>query len=186
MELSISNNTDLIKISPDLLYQYLKIRGYKFDYELKKKLYELNKEYHNNDVVYQILDINELCEKYDISLNIKNTIQLLIHLDDYNINYINYILILNSLDIQQIKNLYRYLMIKWDKFKNNNLNKENDIFYFTFVDKIELIRLETNYDDIYQIFINKIMNFISFNNNKTINIYLFFFINTLQEYLYPI
>jgi len=179
-----NNCNHLIKISPDILFQNLKIRGYDFDDKLCNKLYELNMEYINNN--YQSLNIDKLCDKYDIHINLKDTIQLLINLDNYNINYIYYVLILNSLDIQQIKNLYRYLMIKWDKFKKNNLNSIDTIINFTFIDKINLIRLETDYQEIYQLFINKIKEFIDMNDNKTINIYLFFFINTLQEYLYPI
>ena len=83
-------------------------------------------------------------------------------------------------------------MIKWNKVKNNlNIIHDNDEFMnkmnnFIFQDIIKKINNENNYENVKKLVTEKIKDFIFINNNTFPNIYIIFFINTLQEYLYPI
>ena len=177
----------LLKISPENFIQYLEKRGNTYNEELKKKLYDIDNESKQSKI-----QINQLYEKYNITTNIADLIDLFKILNDYNINYINYVLIYDNLNIQQFKNIYRYLMIKWNKVKNNliDIHGKNDVTgnieNFIFQDIIEEINKENNYENIKKLVTNKIKNFVFINNNEFPNIYIIFFINTLQEYLYPI
>lgn len=185
MDIEIDNN--LTKLSSDSLIHNLKLRGYTYDVCLQNKLNDIEKEYVEHRQNHYDISYIELYTKYDIPDRLIKTIQLLKLLDDYNINYIHYVLILDSFNIQQLKNVYRYLMIKWEKSKMN-LSHYNHIHMFSFKDIIEEIRVENeDYNKLYVLFINKIEQFIHFNDTRnSINIYLIFFINTIQEYLYPI
>ena len=83
-------------------------------------------------------------------------------------------------------------MIKWNKVKNNLNNVYNNdefmnkINNFFFQDTIEEINNQQNYETVKKLVTDKIKKFIFINNNTFPNIYILFFINTLQEYLYPI
>jgi len=49
--------------------------------------------------------------------------------DKYQLNYIYYLLILDSLSNQALKNVYRYLWVKWEELSNTLYKQyENDIF----------------------------------------------------------
>jgi hypothetical protein len=96
------------------------------------------------------------------------------------------------MDIQQLKNFYRYTMIKWNKVKSNlnNIYKEDNflckINNFIFQDVIQEINENNNIEIVQNIILKKIKDFVFINDNKFPNIYIIFFVNTLQEYLYPI
>ena len=182
------NNNQLLKISSEKLIYNLEKRGNIYDETLKKNMYDLEKEYKNN---IDSINRSSLYEKYNIPTDIISVIDLLQLLDDYNINYINFVLIYHNLDIQQLKNFYRYIMIKWNKIKNNlNVDGQNHdtldkINNFTFQDIMLQINEAHNYNIINDLIINKIKDFIYLDDNKFPNIYIIFFINTLQEYIYP-
>lgn len=177
----------LIKITSEQFLHNLEKRGNVYSNEIKKNLYDMENESKQNNLLR-----SSLYEKYNISSDISNLIELFEILDDYNINYINYVIIYNSLNTQQLKNFYRYLMIKWYKVKNNlNELHNNDNFMekinnFEFKDIISNINNSNNYENINEMILNKIKDFIHIDNNKFPNIYIIFFVNTLQEYLYPV
>ena len=183
----------LIKITPEEFISFLEKRGYSYDYEMKKKIYDLENKYKQIIKKKEIIqERKELCKEYNIPENISELIDLFQILDNYNINYINYVLIYDNMNIQQFKNFYRYLMIKWNKVKNNLNNVYNNdefmnkINNFFFQDTIEEINNQQNYETVKKLVTDKIKKFIFINNNTFPNIYILFFINTLQEYLYPI
>ena len=183
----------LIKITPEEFISFLEKRGYSYDYEMKKKIYDLENKYKQIIKKQEIIqERRELCKEYNIPENISELIDLFQILDNYNINYINYVLIYDNMNIQQFKNFYRYLMIKWNKVKNNLNNVYNNdefmnkINNFFFQDTIEEINNQQNYETVKKLVTDKIKKFIFINNNTFPNIYILFFINTLQEYLYPI
>jgi hypothetical protein len=89
---------------------------------------EINK-YENKiflmDIKYKIINKNDI---QFLNMNEFNFINNFKYIDPY-INYINYLIIINSLTIQEIKNLCRYLNIKWKIMKDKlNLIKDFDIF----------------------------------------------------------
>ena len=183
----------LIKITPEEFISFLEKRGYSYDYEMKKKIYDLENKYKQIIKKKEIIqERKELCKEYNIPENISELIDLFQILDNYNINYINYVLIYDNMNIQQFKNFYRYLMIKWNKVKNNLNNVYNNdefmnkINNFFFQDTIEEINNQQSYEIVKKLVTDKIKKFIFINNNTFPNIYILFFINTLQEYLYPI
>ena len=117
----------LIKITPEEFISFLEKRGYSYDYEMKKKIYDLENKYKQIIKKKEIIqERKELCKEYNIPENISELIDLFQILDNYNINYINYVLIYDNMNIQQFKNFYRYLMIKWNKVKNNLNNVYNN------------------------------------------------------------
>ena len=82
-------------------------------------------------------------------------------------------------------------MIKWNKVKNNikNTHKYNtqtqQIDNFTFQDIIQNLNKEKNNDLIENIIFNKFKDFFFISDNDFPNMYIIFFVNTLQEYLCP-
>jgi hypothetical protein len=184
-------NNEVLKISSEDLINHLEKVGNIYDKDIKNKLYELENEYKKNKI-----DRNILYIKYNIPINLIEIINIFQNLDDYNINYINYVLIYNNLNIQTLKNFYRYLMIKWNKVKDNiyclykEKGKENiyldKLNNFKFQDNFKEINNEKNIDNLNNLIINKFKEFLNINDNNFPNIYIFFLINTLQEYLYPI
>jgi hypothetical protein len=117
------------------ILNYLKFQRINFDKNLPKVLEKF------------IFDKNSFKnlkkhEKDLITPNIKLEIELLSNVcQKYNINYLNYILILESLPPQKTKNLYRYFSLRW----NNILNTGED---FNDVNK-ESLRLKHKYNVIY-------------------------------------
>ena len=182
-----NKNQKLLKVSSEDFIFYMEKRGNNYDETLKKNLYCLENDHKNNGTKR-----NELYTKYNIPENIRELIDIFHILDKYNINYINYVLIYNDMDIQQLKNFYRYTMIKWNKVKTNlnNIYKEDNflckINNFIFQDVIQEINENNDIQIVKNIILTKIKEFIFINNNKFPNIYIIFFVNTLQEYLYPI
>ena len=185
--LNKESKNKLLKISSEQFIKNLEKRGNIYNQEIKKNMYTMENESKKNN-----LERSSLYDKYNIPKDISKLIEIFQILDDYNINYINYVLIFDNLNIQQLKNFYRYLMVKWNKVKNNlndlhdNNNYMEKINNFEFKDIISIINNINNYEKVNEIIQNKIKDFIYIDNNKFPNIYIIFFINTLQEYLYPI
>ena len=176
----------LLKISSEDFINSLEKRGNSYDDILKKQLYELENEHKENNIKRE-----NIYNKYNISPEIIELIDFFHILDEYNINYINYVIIYNSLSTQQLKNFFRYTMIKWNKVKNNlnSIHKDSNFLYkinnFQFQDIASKINKNNN-DDIKKLILKKFKDFVFINDNKFPNIYIIFLINTLQEYLYPI
>lgn len=185
--LNTENKSKLLKITSEKFIYYLEKRGNIYDQELKKNIYGME-----NESKKKKLERSSLYDEYNIPKDISKLIEIFKILDDYNINYINYVLIYNNLTIQQLKNFYRYIMIKWNKVKTNlNEIHENEDFMnkinnFEFKDTISTINDTNNYTKLNENILNKIKEFIYIDNNKFPNIYVIFLVNTLQEYLYPI
>jgi len=177
----------LLKISSEEFLNNLEKRGLDINKELKKKLYQLDKKSKNENIKKE-----NLFEEFDIAEDLQIMFEVFSILDEYNINYINYILIFDYLEIQQCKNFYRYLLIKWNKTKNNlNQIHKNDIYLkkindFNFQDITSNIQNDHNKNRLKKNILMKFKKFININNNTFPNIFIIFLINTLQEYLYPI
>ena len=96
------------------------------------------------------------------------------------------------MEIQKLKNFFRYTMIKWNRVKNNlnDIHKDNNflskINNFQFQDIVPKINDNSNVKDVKILILNKFKEFAFINDNTFPNIYIIFLINTLQEYLYPI
>ena len=78
------------------------------------------------DYSYNLKDFKKLNnnEKKLITPDIKKAINIFKNIcDSYNINYLNYILILESLSNDKLKNLYRFFSFNW----NNLLNQDDEI-----------------------------------------------------------
>ena len=79
-----------------------------------KKLKQNEKELISHDIKISINIFKDICY-------------------DYNINYLNYILILESLSNDKLKNLYRFFSFKWIKLLNKKDNViENDKHKYKF------------------------------------------------------
>ena len=99
------------------IINYLKFQRIIFNKELPKIL----ENYSYNPEIFRNLRAKE---KNLITEDIKKSIGIFKDIcNNYNINYLNYILIIESLPNDKIKNLYRFFSFKW----NNLLNKEKDI-----------------------------------------------------------
>ena len=185
--LNKEKNKKLLKISSEDFINNLEKRGNKYDELLKQKLYELENDHKENNVRRE-----DLYNKYNIPENVSELIDFFQILDEYNINYINYIIIYNDMEIQKLKNFFRYTMIKWNRVKNNlnDIHKDNNflskINNFQFQDIVPKINNNNNVKDVKILILNKFKEFAFINDNTFPNIYIIFLINTLQEYLYPI
>lgn len=98
------------------------LEKYIFDRSNFKNLKRYERDLITPNIILEIELLGDICQKY-------------------NINYLNYILILESLPTQKIKNLYRYFSLRW----NNILNTGND---FSDSDKNNL-RLKNKYNSVY-------------------------------------
>ncbi len=174
-------------IQSTILLQKIKKRGYKLDPNLKKNLNSIEK-YHRNhlDNSYE-----EICNILGIKLSneILKLIKLFTKSNNININYIDYIIILDSLDKQEIKNLNRYLLIKWNITKIKFLNKFNENYSsYEIPNNLENL---SSYEEIFNQFIKNLENFLDIfeKNNKdkniNLNLHLLFILNNLQECICP-
>lgn len=182
---SNNNNNSITNIDSGELLIHLCKRGLRINYKLRTNLIDFEKYCRKNS------DINttELIENCGINFN--ETIFDIIRLfkrNNKNINYIDYILILNELDIQIIKNIHRHLIVKWNKILIKNNNSDASLEYIKnigFYSQYEL-NLLNDKNDVLKMFIKSISNFVDkFDANIPINLYLLFVINNIQEYLYP-
>lgn len=99
------------------IINYLKYQRVPFNRELPKVL----ENYSFNTTAYRN---SKSREKNMITQDIKKSINIFKDVcTNYNINYLNYVLILESLPNDKIKNLYRFFSFKW----NYLLNKEEQI-----------------------------------------------------------
>ena len=113
------------------IINYLKFQRIIFNRELPKILadYSYNKNFNNKDKELITPDIKK-------SINIFKDI-----CESYNINYLNYILILESLPNDKLKNLYRFFSFKW----NNFLNKEEELLG----EEKDKYKLHNSYSNVY-------------------------------------
>lgn len=106
-----------------------------------------------------------------------------------NLNYISYVLIINSLGVQDIKNLNRYIIINWNKTKLSFEDTcENE--YIRSINFSEISLLENIYDrnEIIDKFIYLIIEFVNkekINPDINFSLYLLFIINSFQNYFCP-
>lgn len=177
------NSNQITNLDSNHFLFKIRKRGYNLNQSLKNDLTSFEKYYRNNSTL-EIRDIiNEL--RLDINKQIIKLIEIFKKNNISQLNYIDYIVILDSLDKQQIKNLNRYFVIKCNLFKIKN----KDYDYFIFENNLDKL---SNYNDIFQQFIINIDNFLKlFNNNNKdenikINLHLLFILNNLQECLCPL
>ena len=93
----------------------------------------------------------------------------------YNVNYINYVNVFKNLDLQQLRNLYRFFMIKWNLIRN-----KTDIEPFEIKHDLEYIYSIIDYDKLLNICIDLYSEFVHIGD-----FHFLLFINTLHDYLAP-
>lgn len=131
---------------------------------IKEKEIELLK-IHAEKVGFENLD-EEISKTYNLFKNIEN----------YGVNVIYYMIIFKNISLQQIKNLYRFFLMKWNIVKNRkDYLKKIDLKY-----KLEDIITIVDYKNLIMFFTETFIEFI--NNGE---FFFLFFINTFHEYLSP-
>ena len=160
-------------------------RGNLIDQEKKKVLINFEKKYREN-ININDCQFEELLNNPIISQSEKNLIKLF---KKYvpNINYISYILIINSLEVQDIKNLNRYVIINWNRTKNS-FKSSQEFEYIRSINFSEISDLENinNKKEIIDKFINLIIQFVEKENTLIdFSTHLVFIMNSLQSYFCP-
>ena len=175
----------LTTINSDQFLNKIIKRGINIDSDKKKILISFEKKYR---------DFSDSSDTLDILNNdkIRESEKKLIHLFkkyNPNLNYISYILIINSLGVQDIKNLNRYIIINWNKTKLKfEDTKENK--YIRSINFSEISTLENIYkqNEIINKFIYLIIEFVNkekIDPNVNFSLYLLFIINSFQNYFCP-
>lgn len=104
----------------------------------------------------------------------KDIVNIFKQFSKYNVNYINYINVFKSLDLQQLRNLYRFFIIKWNIIKtktDKSFEIKHDLEYmYSIIDYHELLTIS----------INLYKDFVAMGE-----FYFLLFINTLHDYLAP-
>ena len=107
---------------------------------------------------------------------INKTYNLFKNIENYGVNVIYYMIIFKNISLQQIKNLYRFFLMKWNIVKNRkDYFKNIDLKY-----KLEDIITIIDYKSLIIVFTDTFIEFI--NNGE---FFFLFFINTFHEYLSP-
>ena len=165
-------------INPSIVYSNMQKRGYEFDEELKNKYLNYSKK-KNNDKNISITILN------DTELRLFELFNLL---NNFNKDYYLYILIIYSLDYINIKNLFRFMIIRWFKFKKGiierksdyNENEINKILNKNFKNNISEFNDIKNKNNILDLFIENLIYFVD--NDK---IFLLYVVNIIREYFCP-
>lgn len=143
----------------------------------------------------QIL-LNEFEEKYRINSNIVDNYQpifteieisfiMLFKNELPNINYINFILILNALSIQDLKNVNRYINIKWNIVKNK-LEENSNYLYLKNINFSDIYSINNLNDKtiILEKLMSYILNFSIKKDSLEFNLNLVFVINSIYDYFF--
>lgn len=151
--------------------------GYNIHQDKKAKLIEFEKKYRENTLDTNIFDGYEECfskQEQKLIILFKQELPYM--------NYINFILILNSLTNENLKNINRYLNIKWNITKNK---LENDITY-VYLKDIHFLNINIE-ENILEKFIDNILQFSNLfkkEDNIHINLNLVFVLNTIYDYFF--
>lgn len=173
---------NIINLDPQKLISYLEKTGYEFNSINSKILYQIENIYKKNGK-----NRLEIAKEFKLDKNIIEMIEIFSILDRYNINYINYIIIMNSINTRILFNLYRFIMVKWNKAitkLNKNYEKTQDKmkainnFRFSPIKNIED-------DKLFEEILRRFKNFVFLDGGKFPNIYILFLVNNIQEYLCP-
>ena len=156
---------DKVFIDPQLFYNYLKEYGYKFNKEIEKHIFYNKIILNNIDIISNINKINNIFRIIKDEINIKP-----------------FIIILLSINNQNIKNIYRECLIKWNINKPEHFKNKNFKYFLEKLNKNALNLFLESIDD----FINK----HDYNdNNKKISEnekkkLCFFILNCIENYYY--
>ena len=154
----VYQNLDVLNIKPDKFLVSMNKNGMIFSEEVSK-------------IQTQIDSLDE---------NVDNSIHKLIKIFrpfiNYDIDYIYYIVIFNSLSFQQLKNFYRFFLIKWNVVKNNYDWLQNLTIKYNMSHIINI----TDKEEIVTIVVEFFSEFVELGD-----FYFLFFINTFHEYLLP-
>ena len=170
-------------VSETKLIQKLIARGYNINDNLGKYLIKYYEEKTNIYLNGYLSDLD--LEKEDIDI-INSTVLFFKNLEKYDINYVYYVLIFIDLNIQELKNIYRYILIKWSQIKNNDNVNEGINLDINFKYNIKEIKNINNKISIKEKIIESFFDFINNTYKGENNIYLLFLINTMHQYLCPI
>ena len=118
-------------------------------------------------------NIDEFTENLDS--NTKAIVHIFKPFNRFNVNFIYYVNIFKQLTLQQLKNFYRFFIIKWNLIKN-----KTDIKAFHIKYDLEYIYSIVNYNDLLEKSIQIYSDFIELGD-----FYFLLFINTFHEYLSP-
>lgn len=164
-------------------------RGTNIDHLFKDNLIEFEKFCRKNDS--EANNLTKFLNEFEITFTEIDKIFIsLFKYNSNNINYINYLIIIKSLNAQQLKNLYRFFIIKWYIFKKINyleISNSIDMSYIQQINFEPLSKIDQLiiYDQVYELFILNIKDFIEKDQkiNEGFNTHLHFIINNICQYL---
>lgn len=164
-------------------------RGINIDQTYMDNLINFEKFCRKKDI--KNIDIGEFFNEFEITFNSVDKIFIeLFKNNSNNINYIDYLVIIKSLNTIQLKNLYRFFIIQWYIFKKKNhleISNSQDMNYIQEIDFKSYLLLNklTEYDQVFKQFIFNIKEFIEQDQkiDKGFNTHFHFIINNICEYL---
>lgn len=170
--------------SQDFLNKIIK-RGNIIDKHKKELLIDFEKKYREHG---DKIDLEELLDNKQFTKSEQELIKLFKKFNP-NINYITYILIISSLDVQNIKNLNRFIIINWNRTKISFQNSPQ-YNYIRSINFSEISTLENinNKEEIIDTFISLIIKFVKqekIDNNVNFSMHMIFIINSFQNYFCP-
>lgn len=189
---SLTNISSVIK-SP-LLYttheftEKLVERGFEINLSLRNRLMELTslRDYKTTESLKIFWNDDDIIKKIEMELKrseqqiqIRKLLTILCVLSKYKINYINLAVILYSLSIQEIRNLYRYYYLEWVNMKDDFNTPLKQIKWRYTPREFNLLPV----DDIYIYWFDFIQQFITDNDTK--HALSIFFINRFYTYMTP-
>ena len=155
----------------------------RFNHKQKDTIFKINpnifiRSMHKNGMITNtdaelLNNIDDYIDSLDETT--KNIVNIFKPFTKYNINYINYVNVFRKLDLQQLKNLYRFFSIKWNLIKN-----KTDIKSFEIKHNLEYIYSVIDYNQLLTICIDLYSEFVHIGD-----FYFLLFINILHEYLAP-
>lgn len=164
-------------------------RGITIDKTYMNNLIEFEKFCRKNEI--KNIDTREFFNEFENKFNLDEKIFIeLFKKNSNNTNYIDYLVIIKTLNTVQLKNLYRFFIIQWYIFKKKNyleISNSQDMNYIQNIDFRSYLSLSklTHYDLVFKQFIFNIKEFIEQDKkiDKGFNTHFHFIINNICEYL---
>ena len=164
-------------------------RGINIDHSYKNNLINFEKYCRKND--NQVINLTEFLNEFEITFSSIDKILIeLFKQNSNNINYIDFLVIIKSLDTKQLKNLYRFFNIQWYIFKKKNHLEISNSLDMNYIQQINFKSFMTlnqfiDYEQVYRQFVLYIKQFIEQDTklNEGFNIHFHFILNNIRKYL---
>lgn len=169
-------------ISPQKLYMITKERGFDYTDQLFRNLTYLER----NIISKGTFDLSQIKHSgTNLSSKVLDLLTLFHPFLCDNVNYLYYIIILDSFTTEQLSNWYRFTLVHWNRLLSNLSLDDHSLSTHSFLYSWKEINETMEIGKLEEMICLSLIYFVNLSGKKGNKLCVFFLLNTIKQYIIP-